>query len=88
MDSNFLIYAIKEGLKTLLLLITPVMIVPMIVGIIISIFQAVTQIQDQLLNFLPKFIIIILLILIGIPFAMTTLSNYFNDIMMALPSYI
>lgn len=88
MDVNFLMYALKEGLKTLLLLITPVMLVPMIVGILISIFQAVTQIQDQLLNFLPKFIIIIVLILIGIPFAMTTLGNYFNNIMMALPSYI
>lgn len=88
MDANFLLYALSEGLKTLLLLITPVMAIPMLLGILISIFQAVTQIQDQLLNFLPKFILIILVVMIGMPFAMTTISNYFQDIMTVLPNYI
>lgn len=88
MNIEFLLYAIREGLKTLLLLITPVMLVPMIVGIVISVFQAITQIQDQLLNFLPKFILMMLVIFFGLPYATNVLSNYFNNLMTAIPSYI
>lgn len=88
MSIDFILFALKEGLKSLLIIITPVMLIPMVVGILISVFQAVTQIQDQLLNFFPKFIIIVLIIIIGTPFALSTLSNYFNELMMALPNYL
>lgn len=88
MNIDFILFALKEGLKALLIITTPVMLIPMVVGILISVFQAVTQIQDQLLNFFPKFIIIVLIILIGTPFALSTLGNYFNELMMALPNYL
>ena len=88
MSVDFVLFALKEGLKSLLIIITPVMIIPMLVGIIISVFQAVTQIQDPLLNFFPKFLLIVILILFGTPFALTTLGNYFNDMMLALPNYL
>lgn len=88
MSIDFLIFALREGLKTLLLIIVPLLSIPMILGLIISIFQAVTQIQDQLLNFFPKVVIIFIMIAIGTPFALSLLGNYFTEILMELPKYI
>jgi flagellar biosynthetic protein FliQ len=42
----------------------PVLVVSMIVGVIISILQAATQIHEQTITFVPKLIIIGLILLI------------------------
>lgn len=44
----------------------PVLIISMIVGIVISILQAATQIHEQTLTFVPKLIVIgIILVIMG-----------------------
>ncbi len=42
----------------------PMLLSSMIVGLIISIFQTVTSIQEQTLTFVPKLIVILVVILI------------------------
>ena len=88
MDAEFLIYALREGIKTILLIITPIMLVPMVLGLITSIIQAVTQIQDQLLNFFPKLLVIFIMIMVGTPYALSILGKYLNNILNALPNYL
>lgn len=44
----------------------PILIISMVVGIVISILQAATQIHEQTLTFVPKLIIIgVLLVIMG-----------------------
>ena len=44
----------------------PVLIISMVVGIVISIIQAATQIHEQTLTFLPKLVVIgVILVIIG-----------------------
>lgn len=52
----------------------------MIVGLIISIFQATTSIQEQTLTFVPKMIVIILLILIIGPFLVNSLTDFTRNL--------
>lgn len=55
---RFFVYAVQLG--------GPILIISMIVGIIISILQAATQIHEQTLTFVPKLIVIgIILLLTG-----------------------
>ena len=42
----------------------PVLLVSIVVGLIIAIFQAATQIQEQTLTFVPKVLIIALMLLL------------------------
>ena len=88
MNVDFIMFALREGLKTLLLIITPIMLIPMVIGLIISIIQAVTHIQDQILTFFPKFLIIIVMVLFGTPYAMSILSSYFQRLLLELPNYL
>ncbi len=54
----------------------PVLIVSMIVGIVISIIQAATQIHEQTITFVPKLIVIGLMLLMMGDHMMTTLSDF------------
>ena len=56
-------------------------IVPFITALIISIFQAVTQIQEQTLVFLPKFLIVLTIVLFGGPVLINKLASLFTTIM-------
>ena len=48
----------REALVMVLLLGGPVLLVSVIVGSVVALFQAVTQIHDQTLTFLPKLVLV------------------------------
>ena len=81
-------FVIRNGLEVLMMILLPLMLIPMILGLVISIFQAATQIQDQLLSFLPKLIIILLILYFGFTPGMNLIGSYFQDVMQIIPEYI
>ena len=48
----------RESLMIIMMLSAPFLITSLVIGIIISILQAVTQIQDMTITFVPKFILL------------------------------
>ena len=81
-------FVIKNGLEVLIIILLPLMVIPMVLGLIISIFQAATQIQDQLLSFLPKLIVILLILYFGFVPGMNMIGSYFQDVIDVIPEYI
>lgn len=65
-------------------LIAPVLIIALIVGLIVAILQAVTSIQEQTLTFLPKLLVILVMIALLGGTMMSSLGEYtirlFNEI--------
>ncbi len=62
----------------------PMLIAALVVGLIISIFQATTQIQEQTLAFVPKIIVIFLVLLVAGPWIITSLVDFTNDLFMQM----
>ena len=56
------------------------LILSMLVGVVIAIFQAVTQIHEQTISFMLKLIVVILVLLIGGSWMLTTLQDYTKEI--------
>lgn len=54
----------------------PILLVSMLVGVIISIIQAATQIHEQTLTFVPKLIVIGLILMIMGDNMMVTLTDF------------
>lgn len=65
MTENLVMSVIKEALYTSMLVGGPILILSLLVGLLISIFQATTQIQEQTLTFVPKLIVIALVLVVG-----------------------
>lgn len=70
----------SDGIWTLIIVASPMMIVGLVVGVIIALFQALTQIQEQTLVFVPKIIAIFVTMLLTLPFLGATMGSYMNRV--------
>jgi flagellar biosynthetic protein FliQ len=66
----------RDGVFTLLLVSSPMLLVALIVGVAISLLQALTQIQEMTLAFVPKILAVFITFLIALPFMGDLLQGY------------
>ena len=76
-----LIEVAREGMLVMLKISAPALLVGLAVGLVVSLFQAVTQIQEQTLTFVPKVLMIFLVLLLFLPFMMHTLMDFTHGVM-------
>lgn len=66
MTQDFVLEIFQEALMLSYKLALPLLLIGMIVGLIIAIFQAATQIHEQTLTFVPKAVVVsLMMILLG-----------------------
>lgn len=80
MDTTTVTGVLREAVSVALKLGGPMLILSMLVGVMIAIFQAVTQIHEQTISFMLKLIVVILILLIGGAWMLTTLQDYTKEI--------
>lgn len=80
MDAVSALDVTREALMVTLKVGVPVMMIALIVGLAVSLFQALTQIQEMTLSLIPKMIAIFLSLLLLMPFMLSTLTTFTNDI--------
>ena len=66
----------REALFVMLKIGAPLMLTALIVGLAISIFQALTQIQEMTLAFVPKIIVMCVVMILALPFMLTSLTLF------------
>ncbi len=76
MSEELIMKLAQDTLKTTALLSAPILGASLIVGLVVSVIQAVTQINEQTLTFIPKLIVIGIVILIAGPWMLDVLSHY------------
>ena len=70
----------QSALLIMLQIGAPVMIVALVVGLVISLFQALTQIQEMTLTFVPKMLAIFAGLIIFLPFMISTMTGFMQQI--------
>jgi flagellar biosynthesis protein FliQ len=88
MDAQQVLSAGQQGLTMLLLVSAPVLGVVLVVGLLVSIFQAATQINEATLSFVPKIVAAVAVLAVAGPWMLTTLVEYLQRTLMALPSAV
>jgi flagellar biosynthesis protein FliQ len=78
----------QQGLYMLMLVAAPILIVVLLVGVVISVIQAATQINEATLSFVPKVIAAVLTLMVAGPWMLTTLVEYIQRTLMAIPSVV
>ncbi len=64
---------------------SPVLVAGMIVGLVIGLFQALTQIQEQSVVFVPKIIVMLLVLSISLPWLIAQMLQYTHDLIGGIP---
>ena len=80
MSQGLILGIMNQTMYEILILSVPLLGAAMVIGLIISIFQATTSIQEQTLTFVPKLIIIILLMVFIGPFLLTHLMDFTKNL--------
>jgi flagellar biosynthetic protein FliQ len=88
MDASAVFSAGQQGLTILLMVAAPVLITVLVVGLVVSVFQAATQINEATLSFVPKIVAAVLVLAFAGPWMMTTLVEYLQRTLQALPAAV
>ncbi|RJF85711.1 flagellar biosynthetic protein FliQ [Sphingomonas cavernae] len=76
MDSFQAMELAKAGLLLTLTIVGPMLIASLIVGVAIGLFQALTQIQEMTLTFVPKILVMGIVMLLSLPMIGSALSAF------------
>ncbi|EAK5446499.1 flagellar biosynthesis protein FliQ [Campylobacter jejuni] len=88
MDESTLVALGVQTFKITLLLSLPMLLAGLIAGLVISIFQATTQINEMTLSFVPKIILVVVILIFLMPWMTTTMIDFTKNILNQIPTFI
>ena len=80
MEPNDIIQITRDGIMVLMIVAAPMMLTALVVGLTISLVQALTQIQETTLTFVPKMIAMLVVLMLTLPFMVSTLKDYTDEL--------
>jgi len=86
-DANLLL-AMREMLYYAMIAVCIISLPMLVVGIIFSIIQAATQINEMTITFIPKLIVMFMLLFALSPWLMEKLVGITKALLMHLPQYL
>ena len=78
----------RHAVEITLMISAPLFLAALVTGLIVSIFQAATQINEATLSFVPKIVAAVVVLAIAGPWMLTTLVEYIQRTLMALPTAV
>jgi flagellar biosynthetic protein FliQ len=88
MDSQDAIDLAREAIMVTLLISSPVLLCGMLVGLGIGLLQAVTQVQEQTVAFVPKIVVMVLVLALSLPWLMNQMIEYTQNLITQIPQML
>jgi flagellar biosynthetic protein FliQ len=85
MDPQDAVDLCREAIFITLLISAPVLVAGMAIGLIVGLLQALTQIQEQTIAFVPKLIVMVLALTFTLPWLVTRLVEYTQQVFTTIP---
>jgi flagellar biosynthetic protein FliQ len=76
MNEDLIVQLGQDALKTTAMLAGPLLIATLVIGLAVSIFQALTQINESTLSFIPKMLVVALVIVLAGPWMLDVMTHY------------
>jgi flagellar biosynthesis protein FliQ len=78
----------RQAIEVTLLTSAPMLLAALVVGLIVSIFQAATQLNESTLQFVPKLVVMFIVLLFAGPWILQYLMDYIQRLFQSIPSLI
>ncbi|MDD5241206.1 MAG: flagellar biosynthesis protein FliQ [Sulfuricella sp.] len=76
---------VQQALEITLLVSAPLLLAALAIGLLVSVFQAATQINEMTLSFIPKLLVIFLVLGVAGPWMLTLLMDYTRRLFLSIP---
>lgn len=81
MNTADVIQILRDALWVTAIVSGPFLVIGMVIGLLISLIQAMTQLQEATLTFVPKVVVLGVLIVVFGPFAINRLIEFTQELM-------
>ncbi|MBZ0105112.1 MAG: flagellar biosynthesis protein FliQ [Sulfuricella denitrificans] len=78
----------RHALEVTMLLAAPMLLAALVTGLLVSIFQAATQINEMTLSFIPKLLVMFLVMFLVGPTMLTLMVDYMRQLFTGIPGMI
>ena len=78
----------QQALQVMLLLAAPMLLAALATGLLVSIFQAATSINEQTLTFVPKLVVMFIVMILAGPWMIGLMTDYMTRLFSSIPELI
>lgn len=88
MNEDLIIQLGQDALKTTVMLSAPILVTTLIVGLLVSVFQALTQINEATLTFIPKMIVVAVVLTLAGPWMLDLMKGFTVKLFENVPTMV
>lgn len=88
MTPDSVVAIIRQAIEVALLAAGPLLLASLLTGLLVSIFQAATQINEMTLTFIPKLVVMFLVLVLMGPWLIQILVDYVVRLFNSIPALI
>lgn len=77
---------LRDALLLTMKIAVPLLLVSLVLGLVVAVFQAATQIHEQTLTFIPKAVVLAILLLISAPWMVQMMKDFFIRLLALITS--
>lgn len=77
-----------QAIKVGLMLATPLLLTALVSGLLVSLLQACTQINEATLSFIPKMLMLVVVMVVLGPWMLSLLLDYMHNIFTSIPQQV
>ncbi len=88
MNADTVVAIVRQALELAMIAAGPLLLASLVMGLLVSVFQAATQINEMTLSFIPKLVVMfVVLVLLG-PWTLQLLVDYVVRLISSIPTLI
>lgn len=78
----------RQAIEVTVLVSAPLLLGALITGLLVSIFQAATQINEMTLSFIPKLLVMVVVMVVAGPWMISLVVDYTRQLIESIPVLI
>jgi len=88
MDADLVVTVGQQAMKVMVLLAAPLLLSALIVGLLVGMLQAATQINEMTLSFIPKLMVVVVVLAIASAWMLGVIVDYTQELIENLPMMV
>jgi flagellar biosynthetic protein FliQ len=88
MSPDIVVAIVRQALEVAMFTAGPLLLASLVTGLLISIFQAATQINEMTLTFIPKLVVMFLVLVLLGPWMLSMIVDYVVRLYGSIPTLI
>ena len=88
MTPDTVVSIVRQALEVAMLIAAPLLLASLLMGLLVSVFQAATQINEMTLTFIPKLLVMFVVLVLTGPWAMQLLVDFVARLYGSIPTLV